>query len=967
MSQARRRAFLGLHWKGFCWISLLLVALSGVFYALDYRHLMAQFREQRESEVAASGRQIDGLLSRSADRLVRLSGALASLTNLGEVLRTQDLRRTSKLFGAVGYSDLGYELDVQRIDLYTQDAKFVWRWAQADAPLPLDAWALDYIDRVRREDRPLTVLACQPTCLLHAFVPVLSEGQNVGVIAVSQLLADFIVEFRSVAETDVALVMPARASSGAELPGWGAKIAALTNAGTLSLLMRELSQRYPGPQALIPGRLIEWQSQVYDVHAVPLDDMIQAQGGYLVLIANVTQRLDRIRGAFRQELYITGAALAGAELLLAYLVGVPLRRLERFAQALPLLARGAYSDARARFSERRRPFRLRDEIDSLCDDAVALSNRLEHNTRELAGKNRELAVERDFIRGLLASAQVLVVTQTRGGVIRSANEFAARMVGCAPEDLPGGRFADLIGESGSRAEVERRLQALCEGRQKSWEHEHPLRGAGGSSHHIAWVHTPLAEEHPDGTALLSVGMDVTQRIEAEARVRWLASHDPLTGLLNRARFQEELNRIVNESSRAQAGAALFQLDVDFFKEINDSCGHAAGDEALRIVAEEIGGRARKTDIVARLGGDEFAVLMPGTDRYGAESFARELNEKVRNRPFVHGGRQYRLGVSIGIALLPQHGADAQKLMVHADMAMFEAKRAGRSRYWVFAYEQEQEAALSQAIYWKDAFATALDEGRLFFHYQPVFDLATGRRRFHEALLRLRMPDGRIALPAEFLPHAQRSGFSAAVDAYVARAALVALTTDESIETLSINLSAAALREASWAEPLVEAARSRRLDPARLIFEIAETAAIDDLDKARRIAEDLARLGFRFAVDDFGAGFGSLYYLKQLPVALVKIDRSLVRNLVADAAERSFVQAIVTMVHAYGKVSVAEGIEDADTLSLLEAMGVRLAQGHYLDQRALAPAAAPPSGGTRRAADADPLADFHAHRQGASAD
>jgi diguanylate cyclase (GGDEF)-like protein/PAS domain S-box-containing protein len=932
IKKLRKRMFLGLHWQGFFWISLLLIALSAVFYALNYRHLMSQFHAQRREEVAALHRQIDGLLTRSADRLVRLSGALASMGDLGEVLQSQDRKRVAGLFSGARYSGLGYELDVQRIELYTQDAKFLWRWTQADPPPPSDAWAQEFIKRVREEDRPLTVLACQPACLLHAFVPILAQGQNVGVIAVSQWVADFIVEFHTVTQTDIALIMPLEANLGAELPRWNARITALTHSSKLTPLLQEISQRFVHPRELSLGHLISWQEDTYDVHAIPLGIMIPAQDGYLILLANVSERLALIQETIRQGFYVTLAALAGAELLLAYLAGVPLRRLEHFAQTLPLLAQGHYAQARQRFSQGWESARLRDEIDALCSDAVALSDRLEQNTDELARKNYELAVERDFTQGLLASAQVLVITQTREGIICSVNAFAARMVGRTPEDLLGDQFTRLFVQPEARPEVLQRLEALCCHRQQSWEHEHRLsRQGGGRRLHIAWVHTPLGEAHSDGTAVLSVGMDISARVEADSKMRWLANHDPLTGLVNRARFNEELERAINEALRAQASAAVFQLDVDFFKEVNDSSGHAAGDEVLRIIAKEIRGRARKTDIVARLGGDEFAILMLGTDRYGAETFAQELNDKIRNHAFAYGDKHYRLGVSIGIALLPEHGADAQKLLAHADMAMYQAKRAGRSRYWVFAYEQEQEAALFQAIYWKDALAAALAENRLFFHFQPVIAIATEQILFHEALLRLRLPDGRIVLPGEFLPHAQRSGLSRDLDAYVARCALAILAATQTINCLSINLSGAALHDAAWAEPLIEAARGKRLAPERLLFEIAETNAIEDLEKAQRIASSLAGLGFRFAIDDFGAGFGSVHYLKQLPISFVKIDSSLIQNLTADAEERGFVQAFISMLHAYGKTAIAEGVEDAATLALLQEMGMDLAQGYYFGQ------------------------------------
>ena len=925
----RERAFLGLHWKGFFWISLLLIALSSTFYLLNDQHLLSQFRAQRQEEMLALNRQIEGLLTRNSDRLIRLSGAVAAMSDLGDILYTKDKKRfASRLLPIV------YDMDVNRIEVYTIDAEPVWHWPQSDSASYKDTWAEAPVEQVRQKESPVTLLSCQPLCLLNAFVPILAEGKNVGVIGVGQLVADFVIEFQVVTQTDIALIMPASSSVGAELPSWNSRITALTNSETMSALLQRLSRQFANPAELEAGHMMDWDgNKTYEIHSVALATIMPDQEGYFILISDVTARLSAIRYAARQGLFVIAGALAIAELLLLYLVGVPLRRLEHFARTLPLLAQGAYKEARERFSKRRRAFRLRDEIDYLCDSAVTLSDQLEANTLELAEKNHELAVERDFIRGLLASAQVLVMTQTRDGVICSVNEFTSHLTGCSAEELQGRKFADLIGDVENRGEIVAQFSGLNGNREKSLEHEHEIVGQDGERRKIVWVHTTLREEHSDGTAVLSVGLDVTERAAAESRVRWLASHDPLTGLVNRQSFNEELNRTFSEAQRTQATSALFLLDVDHFKEVNDSAGHAAGDELLRTIADEIRARTRKSDVVARLGGDEFAVLMRNTDLYGAESLARELNDRIKNRPFTFGEKHYRLGLSIGVALLPHHGTDVEKLMSNADMAMFEAKRSGRSRYSVFSYEKEQEATMNQGIYWKDVLTKGLAEKTLFFQFQPVCETLAGRTVFHEALLRLKMVDGRVVLPGEFLSHMQRSGLSLDLDSYVVRQALEILGSNPALPGLALNLTGAALSEDSWCEPLLEAVEAKALDPSRMIFEIAETVAIDDLGKARRITEKLTHLGFRFAVDDFGAGFGSLYYLKQLPISYVKIDRSLIQNLVPDAGERGFVKAIVAMVHAYGKIAVAEGVEDAETLSILKEMEVDLVQGHFLGQPA----------------------------------
>ncbi|MGR9114191.1 MAG: EAL domain-containing protein [Gammaproteobacteria bacterium] len=925
-SEQNHRKFIGLRWKSFLWLSLLLVCICSAFYALNYHALMSQFQDRQNAEINSLRHHIQGLFIGTSDRLMRLGGGLATMADLGGALKSGSPDRIASIVN--GYASLGYELDLRRIDLYSTETELVGRWTQFGAnELPAQVYRRA-IEQVQKEERPAALLHCQPLCLLYAFVPILASGENVGVIALGQSIADFIIDFKLVTGAEIALAVPADFTGGTELSNWSSRIPAVTNADKLMPLLHHLSERYPDPRALDVGRLIEWNTAHYDVHRIQLDKIMPGQTGFILLISDVSQRLLDIDKAMQQGLLAAIGSLVAAELILLYLIRTPLRRLGRLALTLPLLAEGAYDQAREYFSSHRKSKRFLDEIDFLFDSAVQLSHQLEQNSLSLASKNKELAEERDFIQGLLASAQVLVVTQTKQGIIRVGNDFAAQLTGYTPTQLYGQRFVDLIADADARRDVMNKLQALCNSGQRRMEHEHELICKDGERRKVVWVHTPLREEYTDGTALLSVGLDVTERVRAESKMRWLANHDPLTALVNRHRFIEELTRTYEEVTRTGSSASLLVFDLDYFKEINDTSGHAAGDALLRMIADELKTRARTSDIVARLGGDEFAMLMPQTDSYGAETFAKQLNERLAGMPFVYEGKRYRIGASIGIALLPQHGANVQELMANADLAMFEAKRAGRSRARVFSYDQQQSQALTQNVYWKDILIQAMENGSLFFYFQPVVDVATGHTVYTEALLRMEMPDGRIVTPGEFLPSAERAGLNYSLDCYVVKAALKVLLSDTD-KQLSINLSTAALNDSGWTEPLAEAIREHQLAPGRMIFEITETAVIADMEKAKQIVREVTELGFRFAVDDFGSGFSSLYYLKHLPVDYVKIDHSLIKEIAHDEEDCDFVRAIISMVHVYGKKVVGEGVENAATFELLKDMHVDLVQGFYI--------------------------------------
>jgi len=928
----RKYLFLGLHWKGFLWVSILLIGLSTVFYILNHYYLVSQFRSQRQTEIMYLKRQVDVLLNRTTDRLVRLSGALASLFDSDEIQVHQSLDEISDFNPAkANYAKLGFELDIHEIGFFTTGANLVWHWNQSgdQGNIATKEWLLQKVIEVENEEKPISFLICTPDCLLYAFVPILEHGHKIGVMTISQSIADFIIEFNVVTNTDFVLSMPLQKGSQYDvLNQWSSRIVGISNAEKITPLLKNMTERFNNPLLFEDGLIVTWNKTSYDIHYIPLSNFLNVKEGAIFFISDVTDRLDRIDSSVRQGLFITIITLFIAELGLIFLVGVPTRRIKELSQRLPLLAAGSYHQARDYFISHQKPKLLRDEVDILYDSALTLSEKLDANSKAIAKKNLELEMERDFIQGLLTSAQVLVVTQTRSGLIRMANEFAEQLTGLSANQLYGKKFTDLISDQKSSKIINEQLVNMSKNGQQRFEHEHTLISGSNEKHQIVWVHAPLKTEHADGSAILSVGLDVTKRVEAESKMRWLADHDQLTGLVNRRRFQEEISRVMVECNRNHQTSALLIFDLDHFKEINDTSGHAAGDSLLRLITKEIQKRARKSDIVARLGGDEFGILMPHTNGKGATVFAQELIELVRGMIFPYGEKRYRLGVSIGIALLPHHGNDIHELMTNADMAMFEAKRAGRSQVQLFTYDQRHADQLSQNIYWKDILLHALKDDQLFFHLQPIINITTGEIIYHEALLRLHLHNGHIASPCEFLDSGQRAGLSYDIDLYVIRLALKVLMNDKT-KRLSINLSTSVFSNDNWVRLLIEAVTQDNLDPKRLIFEITETAIIADMEKATKIASIIIQYGFKFAVDDFGAGFSSLYYLKQLPVAYVKLDRSLVRHIVINKDERDFVNAITTMIHAFGKQVVGEGVEDNETLAILKDLNVDFAQGFYI--------------------------------------
>ncbi len=430
--------------------------------------------------------------------------------------------------------------------------------------------------------------------------------------------------------------------------------------------------------------------------------------------------------------------------------------------------------------------------------------------------------------------------------------------------------------------------------------------------------------------------DVSERRRSEEQLIQIANQDALTGLLNRRRFHEEIERNLSEAHRYGVCAALLFLDLDQFKDVNDSRGHRAGDELIQGVARIVRERVRETDIVARLGGDEFSVLLPHTEAAQAVHVASDLLDAIRNRTFVVGEAPLRITASIGVALVNQELMTANDLLARADFAMYQAKDEGRNRVSMFETGVGWQAQIESRIAWQQRIREALEQDHFELYAQPIFDLARSNVTALELLLRMKrtLPAQGLVLPGKFLQIAERSGLIQDIDRWVAGEAirtLAQLQLHRQELKVEVNLSGKAFGDPALLELIRHELAEQAVDPDMLIFEVTETAAIANIDEAQRFINTLRRMGCRFALDDFGVGFSSFSHLKHLPVDYLKIDGSFIQGLTRDAVDQELVQAIVRIARGLGKKTIAEFVEDASTLELLRGYGVDFAQGFYVGE------------------------------------
>ena len=420
--------------------------------------------------------------------------------------------------------------------------------------------------------------------------------------------------------------------------------------------------------------------------------------------------------------------------------------------------------------------------------------------------------------------------------------------------------------------------------------------------------------------------DLTRQLEADQRIEQLSSTDTLTGLPNRRRLADRVLDRASLSSRAGDGFALMLVDLDRFRQVNDSLGHDVGDDVLRTVAQRIQSCLRQADELARIGGDQFAVLVPAADAQFAETLARRMLNAVA-QPCGSDAAPFTLTCSIGVSLCPQHGRTLDDLLRHAESAMREVKDAGRANYRV--HQPRVGADLRLHMRLDHAMRQALVSGRFRLNYQPQVDLATGQVVGSEALIRWRDPELGEVSPGQFIPVAEETGFIVAIGDWVLSQALrqAALWHERGTPMpIAVNVSALQFQQAQFADRVASMLAVSGLPPHLLELELTESILVRDADEALHRLQALARLGVQLSIDDFGTGYSSLAYLKRFPIHKLKIDRSFVRGLPADESDAGIVRAILQMARALDMSVIAEGVETEPQRAFLAAEGCAQFQG-----------------------------------------
>ncbi len=929
---------LSLKWKALVLTGLVLLVVTLLYTVLSYLNLIHQFSQQRETLYQQHMRQLDRLVEQSLQRIGRFAELTPGLAGIGPALATGDKERI-RLFFSDHWPNFQLSMGLEIARFSDPQGTLLEQWGSENlvtgAPPETPAW----VKAALATENVHSALNCTEHCMQFAAAPVLARGEIAGVVEYGMPLTDIVPEFARIAGYEVALLVDSQGASkqiseGRRLSNWRMFVAALTQYEKNLPLLQQASRYSPQTNMLTAGSTTLFEGHHYEVTLIPFSSNGKTGTGYFAVIADMTEPMARIQAVTHRNLLLGALSLLTAVSMVAALLWRPMTRLRRTAQTLPLLGQGEFQRVRQAIGSDVRRRWLRDEVDVLDDTAIALSGRLEsleqevrEHTSALSERMDELENERDFVRNLLDTAQVIILTQNARGEIRTINQFGIQLSGHDATDILGGRFDQLFAKDG--ADIRALLAGPETGPQRRSSTVHTRRGP---IREIDWWHTRLSRRGEE-PLILSLGLDLTEQRQAQRHLSWLADHDPLSGLFNRRRFQQETRRAIVEARRYGSTGALLFFDLDQFKYINDTSGHQAGDTLLKRVASVLKDTVRETDITARLGGDEFAVLIGQADTQGAIETARKIGQRLSEMAFPVGDRAYKVSASIGIAMFPEHARDAPDLLAAADLAMYKVKEAGRGGWQLFSQDDPSRERMHARMLWKSRVEKALEQGTLVLRFQPIINVETGEITHCEALIRMLDEDGKGLIgPGEFIEACERTGLIHAVDKRVLDLGIAQLAQFNAGGLgigISLNLSGHAFENRDLLPTLKALLEKYQVRPESLIFEITETAAVSDLVAARGLMQSMRAMGCHFALDDFGAGFSSLRYLRQLPVDYVKIDGSFIQNLPEDRDNQVMVKAITDVARGFGIKTVAEYVESSEILSMLQSYGVDYAQGYHI--------------------------------------
>jgi len=574
----------------------------------------------------------------------------------------------------------------------------------------------------------------------------------------------------------------------------------------------------------------------------------------------------------------------------------------------------------------KQPLLLRREVAERTQDLAQANRTL---TNEIAERERTEENLRKLSRAVEQSANAVVITD-REGIIEYVNPWFTRITGYTPQEVLG-KTPRVLKSGETHPETYKRLwETITTG--KEWTGELHNTKKNGELYWCLEVISPLKDDDGNITHFVAVTEDISERKQTEQTIRHLAFHDPLTGLPNRRLFNDRLQQATARRHRKDNAFALMLLDLDRFKTVNDTLGHDIGDALLKAVAARLLGCTREGDTLARMGGDEFALIALEVGQ--PEDMARMAKKliDVLKEPFVLSGHELYVTTSMGVTLYPNDATDADALVKNADIALYRAKDLGRNNFQFFT--GDMNAAMMQRLRLESAMRGASERNEFMLQYQPQVDATSGVIHGTEALIRWRHPEYGMISPGQFIPLAEETGMIVQIGEWILRTACTQAKAWQQAGRpmrVAVNLSARQFHQGDLAETVAHILKELDLPAELLEVELTEGILMEDTAQTTAVLVKLHEMGVQISIDDFGTGYSSLSYLKRLPIQILKIDQTFVRDIHTDSDDRAIVTAVIALAHSMKLKVVAEGVETPEQQAFLKEHACDMMQGYLFSR------------------------------------
>lgn len=937
----------GKRWKLLRRVTAIILLLSGALTGAYYAYQQELFTEKRDIEQLRDQRLLDSLYKQSEQKLQQLYNLISTQQEIVFAVDTGDEEAINTLVTPY-WNNLQYEWSLDQIILYTGDHQRLGLWSSRPSEPQLDSQLTQWVAEVSETGQSLKTFSCIQTCSHYLIAPLNIPNQQPAILVIATSMLGILDQFHFSTDKKIGLLTPAsdpETSTDLMVYQWGYEIYSMTDASRFEPVLHQAFTEHPpvaDQRSVITTR---YQQDYLEIHFYPVTS---TDNSLLVIIDDISETINalyyRTLQCFLLCLLILSLLSAGLFLLF--------RRNTAYTSANDPLPEQPQSDFmnEPTLLEQTLP-ELTTNTDTPIDfdltngDMMSISERLDQLKQynqdinnELAKQMVSLSRERDLVQKILDNTQAIIMTLKKDGSIASINRFGEMITGYSRKEIKGKNFIDLYPDKVPFALNDlQTMSAIAKGEQDSYRHEARLSCKDGRERTILWLHSPLNSEHNPNTPLLSAGLDITENKQLEKNLSWLADHDSLTSLFNRRRFEEELIDAVSWAQKHKAFGALLYIDLDNFKDINDSSGHQVGDVVLRKVSGTLVRLTGEIDasahpIAARLGGDEFAVILRNIDEEGVCMLSQRILDTLHQIRISQDNFCFQLSCSIGITCFGDEETSANELLSNSDFAMYQAKLYGRNQYYLFKSDDRQREQSHNRIIWREKIETALRENRFVLHYQPILDIQKRTISHYETLIRMLDEDGELIAPSMFIDIAERINLIQEIDSFILNSAIAKqgeLLRKGYDITLAINLSGRVFDDPNLYDNIQQAIFEYRARPENLIFEITETAAVSDIMAAEKVMTEIQSLGCQFALDDFGVGFSSFYYLRELPVEYVKIDGSFVNDLPNNTDNEILVRALSEVAIGFNKLTVAEFVDSMQTLNILSAAKVNYAQGYFI--------------------------------------